>query len=139
MRGNDLEAMRYYEKALFSAGDKVKKRSKSIAFQNLIDLYVRNGELEKASRTFEEFKTEFSNGGIYDKVRFFSYQMVYGSQNRNSSLILDSIAAPKDVIPSLPKKNQLIMLVSTLKAVYYLSPITHADNQFALNNYARRS
>jgi len=125
MRGNDLEAMRYYEKALFSAGDKVKKRSKSIAFQNLIDLYVRNGELEKASRTFEEFKTEFSNGGIYDKVRFFSYQMVYGRQIRNRSLILDSIAAILiDVIPSLPKKNQLIMLVSTLKAVYDLSPIT---------------
>ncbi|NLT45758.1 MAG: tetratricopeptide repeat protein [Thermotogaceae bacterium] len=125
MRGNDLEAMRYYEKALFSAGDKVKKRSKSIAFQNLIDLYVRNGELEKASRTFEEFKTEFSNGGIYDKVRFFSYQMVYGRQIRNRSLILDSIAAVlTDVIPSLPKKNQLIMLVSTLKAVYDLSPIT---------------
>ncbi|WP_214061021.1 tetratricopeptide repeat protein [Mesotoga sp. UBA5847] len=125
MRGNDLEAMRYYEKALFSAGDKVKKRSKSIAFQNLIDLYVRNGELEKASRTFEKFKTEFSNGGIYDKARFFSYQMVYGRQIGNRSLILDSIAAILiDVIPSLPKKSQLIMLVSTLKAVYDLSPIT---------------
>nr|WP_300980100.1 hypothetical protein [Mesotoga sp.] len=117
--------MRYYEKALFSAGDKVKKRSKSIAFQNLIDLYVRNGELEKASRTFEKFKTEFSNGGIYDKARFFSYQMVYGRQIGNRSLILDSIAAILiDVIPSLPKKSQLIMLVSTLKAVYDLSPIT---------------
>ena len=125
MRGNDLEAMRYYEKALFSAGDKVKKRSKSIAFQNLIDLYVRNGELEKASWTFEKFKTEFSNGGIYDKARFFSYQMVYGRQIGNRSLILDSIAAILiDVIPSLPKKSQLIMLVSTLKAVYDLSPIT---------------
>jgi len=125
MRGNDLEAMRYYEKALFSAGDKVKKRSKSIAFQNLIDLYVRNGELEKASRTFEKFKTEFSNGGIYDKARFFSYQVVYGRQIGNRSLILDSIAAILiDVIPSLPKKSQLIMLVSTLKAVYDLSPIT---------------
>ena len=125
MRGNDLEAMRYYEKALFSAGDKVKKRIKSIAFQNLIDLYVRNGELEKASWTFEKFKTEFSNGGIYDKARFFSYQMVYGRQIGNRSLILDSIAAILiDVIPSLPKKSQLIMLVSTLKAVYDLSPIT---------------
>jgi tetratricopeptide (TPR) repeat protein len=125
MRGNDLEAMRYYEKALFSAGDKVKKRSKSIAFQNLIDLYIRNGELEKASKTFEEFKSEFSNGGIYDKVRFFSYQMVYGRQIRNRSLILDSIAAVLiDVIPSLQKENQLIMLVSTLKAVYDMSPIT---------------
>lgn len=115
-RGNKLEQLRYYERAFKhkSTG----KSSEHIVYKNLIDSLLLNCKYKEAASKFKEYEQKFSEGTFLDRLSFVEYKISYGRQTKNRKLILEAIATMLFVImPNLPEKKQLQILISALRIV----------------------
>jgi tetratricopeptide (TPR) repeat protein len=125
-----LDMISFYKKALQKSAEGSHHRGiRHTIYRNLIDAYLLDGYRDRALETLRDYRTEFDNNDLLDRLEIISCQIDFGRQTGDRALVIDTIATMFiDVLPRLSEQQKLHMLVSSLRIVKNLSPIVPVMN-----------
>ncbi len=130
MRSMKLDMISFYKRALQKSATGSHHRGvRHTIYRNLIDAYLLDNQEKHARETLEDYRTEFENSGLLDRLELTNCRIEFGRQTGDRELVIDAIAAIfLDILPRLSEQRKLHLLVSSLRIVKNLPPIVPVLN-----------
>ncbi len=116
IRENITNVFHYYRKSAELALHFKEKYLIHIAYPNLIDTYLLNGDIKNAASFLDEYSNLIDKDNIDDLLRFNNYKLEYGRQTKNIILLLDTLTQGRiEILPRISTQKQLVFEISELR------------------------
>ena len=114
--GNTTNTSHYYRKSAELALHFKEKYLIHIAYPNLIDTYLLNGDNKNAASFLDEYSNLIDKDNIDDLLKFNNYKLEYARQIKNKILFLDTLTQGRiEILPKIPAQEQLVFEISELR------------------------
>lgn len=116
MLGNTTNILHYYRKSAELALHLKEKFLIHIAYPNLIDTYLLNGDNKNAASFLDEYSNLIDKDNIDDLLKFNNYKLEYARQIKNKILFLDTLTQGRiEILPKISAQEQLVFEISELR------------------------
>ncbi|GEM_PF-1372014 len=114
--GNTTNTYHYYRKSAELALLFREKHLIHIAYPNLIDTYLLNGDTKNAVSFLDIYFNLIDKNNIDDLLRFNNYKLEYARQIKNKMLMLDALTQGRiEILPNISVQEQLVFEISELR------------------------
>ncbi|MBW2557529.1 MAG: hypothetical protein JRD69_01595 [Deltaproteobacteria bacterium] len=114
--GNTTNTSHYYRKSAELAHHFKEKHLIHIAYPNLIDTYLLNGDTQNAVSFLDEYSNLIDKNNIDDLLKFNNYKLEYARQTKNKILMLDTLTQGRiEILPKISATKQLVFEISELR------------------------
>jgi len=113
---NTTNTFHYYRKSAELALHFSEKYLIHIAYPNLIDTYLLNGDTKNAASFLDIYFNLIDKNNIDDLLRFNNYKLEYARQTKNKILMLDTLTQGRiEILPKISVQEQLAFEISELR------------------------
>ena len=113
---NRVDAIHYYRKAATLAKKLEEKEILHIAFPNLIDNLLLDGNTAKARSILEEYAGLIDRTNVYDLLKLNNYYLGFARQAKDQALLLQALETGRvQIIPKLSLSETLAFEASELR------------------------
>jgi tetratricopeptide (TPR) repeat protein len=113
---NITNVFHYYRKSAELALHFKEKYLIHIAYPNLIDTYLLDGNNKNAASFLDEYSNRIDKDNIDDLLRFNNYKLEYARQTKNRVLLLDTLTRGRiEILPMISAQEQLVFEISELR------------------------
>jgi len=114
--GNTTNTSYYYRKSAELACDFKGKSLIHVAYPNLIDTYLLNGDTKNAVLFLDKYSNLIDKDNIDDLFRFNNYKLQYAMQTQNKIIFLDALTQGRiEILPKISTQEQLVFEISELR------------------------
>ena len=114
--GNTTNTSHYYRKSAELALHFKEKYLIHIAYPNLIDTYLLDGDNKNAASFLDEYSNLIDKDNIDDLLKFNNYKLEYARQTKNKILMLDTLTQGRiNILPKISAQEQLVFEISELR------------------------
>jgi len=114
--GNTTNTSHYYRKSAELALHFKEKYLIHIAYPNLIDTYLLNGDTQNAVLFLGKYSNLIDKDNIDDLLKFNNYKLEYARQTKNRVLHLDALTQGRiEFLPKISAQEQLVFEISELR------------------------
>jgi Ca2+/Na+ antiporter/RNA binding exosome subunit len=114
--GNTTNTSHYYRKSAELALHFKEKYLIHIAYPNLIDTYLLNGDNKNAVLFLGKYSNLIDKDNIDDLLRFNNYKLEYARQTRNRALHIEALVQGRiEILPKISAQKQLAFEISELR------------------------
>ena len=114
--GNTTNTSHYYRKSAELALHFREKYLIHIAYPNLIDTYLLDGDTKNAALFLGKYSDLIDKDNIDDMLRFNNYKLEYARQTKNKIVMLDTLTQGRiEFLPKISAQEQLVFEISELR------------------------